>query len=457
MSSADDTIAAIASASGGAARGIVRISGPNAIAVAESVFHASDALQPPTGNRPAATVGVARISAAAINPGEFRDLPCTRYAWPTPRSYTHEPLVELHTFGSPPLLAMLLHAVCSAGARLAEPGEFTLRAFLAGRIDLTQAEAVLGVIDAADRRQLDLALVQLAGGLSGPLAQLRDELLNLLADLEAGLDFIEEDIQFVSHGELQSRLAAAAELVQRLLEQMQTRGRADHGPRVTLVGWPNVGKSSLFNALLGQSAAIVSAQAGTTRDYLTAMLPLGTVLCELIDTAGRETTADKCDAISAAAQHLSNEQHRSADLRLLCIDATREPNAWERSQLETSGEQIVVLTKCDCAPAIGDYRNAVATSAITGRGLEELKTAIRSRLGETESAAANATAERCHESFRLALGYLRRAAELAASAGGEELIAAELRAALAELGKIVGTIYTDDILDRVFSRFCIGK
>jgi tRNA modification GTPase len=436
----------------------VRISGPDAIAVANSVFHASDASQLPTGNRPAAIVGVARISAAAGNPGKFRKLPCTRYTWPTPRSYTRQPLVELHTFGSPPLLAMLLHTVCAAGSRLAEPGEFTLRAFLAGRIDLTQAEAVLGVIDATDRRQLDLALVQLAGGLSGRLAQLRDELLNLLADLEAGLDFTEEDIQFVSRGELQSRVAAAAELVERLLEQMQTRSRADRGPRVTLVGWPNVGKSSLFNALLGRPAAIVSAQAGTTRDYLTAPLPLGTTACELIDTAGREATSDDGDAISAAAHRQSDQQHRSADLRLLCIDATREPNSWERSQLEASGEQIVVLTKCDRTAAMGGYGTAVATSAITGRGVEELKTAIRSRLGETESAAAaSATAERCHESFRLALACLRRAGELAASAGGEELIAAELRAALAELGKIVGTIYTDDILDRIFSRFCIGK
>jgi tRNA modification GTPase len=458
MPSADDTIAAIASASGGAARGILRISGRQAIAVATNIFHtAADCILSEI-RRPTAVVGAVEITSASCTPIHRRELPCTLYAWPTARSYTREPLVELHTLGSPPLLAALLRQACSDSARMAEPGEFTLRAFLAGRLDLTQAEAVLGVIDAADRRQLDAALAQLAGGLSGRLTELRDELLNLLADVEAGLDFTEEDIQFVSGGELQSRLASAAEHVERLLAQMKSRGRAEQEPRVALVGWPNSGKSSLFNALLGRSAAIVSEQAGTTRDYLRATLPIGGISCQLIDTAGRELNGSNGDVISTAAQQMTAEQHQAADLRLLCIDATRKPNAWERTPLESGSRQIVVLTKCDASSAGGEPDGAVATSAVTGRGLDELKAAIRARLGNLESATAvAATAERCHECLRLALASLGRADQLAVNTGGEELIAAELRAALVELGKVVGTIYTDDILDRIFSRFCIGK
>ena len=172
--------------------------------------------------------------------------------------------------------------------RLAQPGEFTLRAFLAGRIDLTQAEAVLGVVDAVDRRQLDVALEQLAGGLSHPLHALRDDLLNLLADLEAGLDFAEEDIRFVSSVELDRRLAGAAEKLDRLSARLSMRGEAHTAARVTLVGSPNVGKSSLFNALARQSAALVSPLPGTTRDYLAARIDAGGLTVELIDTAGRD-------------------------------------------------------------------------------------------------------------------------------------------------------------------------
>jgi tRNA modification GTPase len=466
MHSSDDTIAAIATAAGGSARGIVRISGPDATRIAGRVFTPQQpfALESlPSARAVAGTVALFDcVSASATSPASgqtaFGSLPCTLYLWPTARSYTRQPVAELHTFGSPPLLAALVRAVCRAGARLAEPGEFTLRAFLAGRLDLMQAEAVLGVIDAADRRQLDVALAQLAGGLSGPLALLRDELLNLLADLEAGLDFTEEDLQFISAAELQSRLTAAAQHVGQLLDRMRCRTRAETESRVALVGWPNVGKSSLFNALLGRSAAIVSDSPGTTRDYLTAILPLGEISCRLTDTAGRALFDEAGDGVSNAAQQMTVEQTEQADLRLLCLDATREPNAWERSQLAGGRRQLVVLTKCDAAEATRRIEPALETSAATRAGLDPLKSAIRGQLATLDPAGAvAATAARCHESLRLAADCLTRASKIAATSGGEELIAAETRASLVELGKVVGTIYTDDILDRIFSRFCIGK
>jgi tRNA modification GTPase len=368
----------------------------------------------------------------------------------------------LHTLGSPPILQALLRIACAAGARLAEPGEFTLRAFLAGRVDLVQAEAVLGVIDADDRRQLDVALAQLAGGLTRPLKLLRDQLLDLLADLEAGLDFVEEDIRFVTGNELQRRLSTAAAGIAALVEQVRGRDRTDFEPRVALVGWPNVGKSSLFNALMGSGpAALVSSQPGTTRDYLAARLQLGGVSCHLVDTAGIESTAS-ADDLSTVAQQISHEQHERADLRLLCLDATRPLNEWEQAELRRDTAQLVVLTQCDLPTSNSRLATGIKTSTVTGLGLDMLKVAIQSELIAV-AAAANpagavvATAVRCRESLRPAAESLARARDIAITRQGDELIAAEIRAALLDLGKVVGAIYTDDLLDRVFSRFCIGK
>ena len=213
----DDTICAIATAPGGAGRGIVRVSGPAAVAIAARLFQFDRKLDRSTSIRHATALsGRVRLEIDAIP----HDLPCDLFLWPTNRSYTREPIAELHTIGSAPLLGSLVSAVCQSGARLAEPGEFTLRAFLAGRLDLTQAEAVLGVIDARGSEDLDAALVQLAGGLARPLDRLRDELLQLLAELEAGLDFVEEDIEFISPAVLHERLESAVQLLDEVAEQM---------------------------------------------------------------------------------------------------------------------------------------------------------------------------------------------------------------------------------------------
>jgi tRNA modification GTPase len=459
MHALDDTIAAIATAPGGAARGIVRISGPGAIEVVAQVFSPTDATAWKsfrTATRAPGTIGL-RLAGRS----DEQRVPCDLYLWRTARSYTRQPVAELHTLGSPPLVEALLRHVCAAGARLAEPGEFTLRAFVAGRIDLVQAEAVLGVIDAADRRQLDVALAQLAGGLTRPLAAIRDQLLDLLADLEAGLDFVEEDIRFLSHADLTGRLAEAADAIAQLVEQLRGRERADAEPRVVLAGCPNVGKSSLFNALAGDAAALVSARPGTTRDYLSARMEIGGLSCQLIDTAGLES-APSVDELSTAARQISHEQHEQADLRLLCLDSSRPQSPWEEAQIHCDGRQLVVLTKCDLPAAYPSPPAAIETSTITGRGLDELRAAIHSRLtaGAAEanpSGAVASTAARCRESLRLAAESLTRARDVAGDRGGDELIAAEIRTALVELGKVVGTIYTDDLLDRIFSRFCIGK
>jgi tRNA modification GTPase len=468
----DDTICAIATAAGGSARGMLRISGPDTVALAARLFEAENHERIDSLREPTALSG--RVAIDLIE-NVTAPLPCELYLWPTDRSYTRQPVAELHTLGSPPLLEALLRAVCRSGARLAEPGEFTLRAFLAGRLDLTQAEAVLGVIDAQSADDLSPALRQLAGGLSQPLQRLREELLQLMAELEAGLDFVDEDIEFITTSEMLSRLTSASNLLAEITQQMASRATASQAARVALVGAPNVGKSRLFNALVARRAvqentarpqlspALVSPQHGTTRDYLTAAIELDGMQCELVDTAGLGDT-ENLSTIDTAAQSLAVQYGADAAIRLCCIDSS--VNAIPAvPELRCD---IVVLTKVDlvaqCAKRLNDLPNnvpVIATSSRTGEGLDQLCAAIRAILLKEgvvqRGQVVAATADRCRESIRLAEAALRRATDIVASESGDELVATELRTALSELGKVVGVVYTDDLLDRIFSTFCIGK
>jgi tRNA modification GTPase len=458
----EDVIVAVASAVGGAARGIVRLSGATVARVLEPVFHDAG---PPLSEcrRPTCRDGHVRLVSLGL------DLPGTLYFWPTERSYTRQPMAEWHTIGSPPLLQAALREFCAAGARLAEPGEFTLRAFLAGRIDLTQAEAVLGVIQARGESQLDTALKQLAGGLRGPLDAIRGDLLDLLAELEAGLDFVEEDIEFISLEALSRRLALAAEAVTRIAAQAVSRTTTSDFAQVVLVGEPNVGKSSLFNRLCEAAGlahrAIVSDVAGTTRDVLIARGRWQDMPIELVDTAGRESVVDP---LGQAAQTQGSLRQSQADLVLLCLDASRERTAWERQQLAEldADRTLIVLTKADRATSVApldlpDAVARVAASAIGEPGISALVERMAEQLARSSATHGDllvgSTATRCRASLAAASEALERARDLARRAGHEELIAAEVRSALAELGKVVGAVYTDDVLDRIFSRFCIGK
>jgi tRNA modification GTPase len=367
----------------------------------------------------------------------------------------------------------VLDTVCRQGARLAEPGEFTLRAFLAGRLDLTQAEAVLGVIDATGREELDVALRQMAGGLAGPLAGLRENLLQLLAELEAGLDFVDEPIQFISRDELITRLDDARREVTELSDQMMSRDRDDCNCLAVLTGQPNAGKSSLFNALAARYArhpapsAIVSAFPGTTRDYVTADLSIDGTNATLVDTAGggdahQIDAADPIDPIDAAAQRLAAVVRLRAAVRIACTEQ------WPIEESVLHGAQIAVVTKCDLAHRISaEIPYAVAgvpviiTSSKTEVGIDRLAQCLCSMAighgARHSTSVVRNTALRCSESLRLAGDALERAFDLAAAHGPEELIAAEVRGALLEIGKTVGAVYTDDVLDRIFSKFCIGK
>jgi len=353
-----DTIAALASPPGPAPRGTLRLSGPAALATFRDWFvpHAAPprasthppvpapdagapgndgdshsppdqacdpAADPPPDHPQAPLPWDARTRAWRTEgslslPALFDPLEVALHCWPGRRSYTGEPVVEVHTLGSPVLLNLLLEELFARGVRPARPGEFTLRAFLAGRLDLTQAEAVLGVIDADSPAELHAALQQLAGGVSREFDHLRADLLDLLADLEAGLDFADEEIEFITPTQLADRLEGALRGVVRVAGQARDRQRDSARWRVVLAGPPNAGKSTLFNALAGQAAALVSPEAGTTRDWLARDLDLAGLPVTLVDTAGHEPAHDEVSRLSQARQA---EQVARADLLLWCLPA----------------------------------------------------------------------------------------------------------------------------------------
>ncbi|MDR2706182.1 MAG: 50S ribosome-binding GTPase, partial [Planctomycetaceae bacterium] len=273
----EETIIAQSTARGAAIRGMIRINGPAAIASLRGLFepelHAEPKPYVKTGN--------------LLFWGNSRPIPAKIFYWSEGRGYTGQQSVEIHTLGSQPILDAIITAVVQSGnVRQARPGELTLRAFLSGRLDLTQAEAILGVIEAPTPNALKIALQQLAGGMSQPLKQIREKLIEMLAHLEAGLDFPEEEIEFISRSEIGLVLGEIRERLELLQHRMTHRGYSDERPKITLLGQPNAGKSTLFNTLLQTNQAIVSPIPGTTRDYLEAEIILDGLPCTLVDTAG---------------------------------------------------------------------------------------------------------------------------------------------------------------------------
>lgn len=475
-----DLIVAVASAPGGGARGIVRLSGPGLREALAGLLGATFIEDWPRR--------------AAVRVGEFVDIPGTRVPkarlpkarvpgarvevsiWPDARSYTGQPLAELHVPGAPALLERLVEAACRQGARPAVRGEFTLRAVLAGRMDLARAEAVLGVVDAESPEELRVALAQLGGAAGRELEGVRNNLVDLLADLEAGLDFAHEDLSFVDDDTLCRGIAAAERVLADLAARAADRLRANPLPRVVLAGPPNAGKSTLFNALAGRGAALVSDVRGTTRDWLSVEIDLAGRVIELIDTAGadesiaqganRDTTAD----IEAAAQRLRLDESLRADLLVWCLpvdarDETPTPPAG------AADRTLRVWTKCELdadgtvAPRTDPRDDAMETlrvSVHTGRGLDTLRERIRAELAARERVGGTAvllaeTAERYRPALAGAGEALSSALELARARGDQTLIAAELRRALDFVGELTGRTDNEDILGRVFQRFCIGK
>ncbi len=456
----DDTIVALASPPGAALRGIVRVSGPEIAEIVSQLF------KPDERSANWSTTKLPRRFTGSLDlPSVIVAVPAALMYWPTHRSYTGQPMAEFHLSGSVPLVEAVIEHLCEHGARLARRGEFTMRAFLSGRIDLLQAEAVLGVIEATDHDELQKALSQLGGKITSRLGQLRIDLIALLGDLEAGLDFVEEDIEFITKSQIADRLEAALGLLDALLDASASRLPAGYRRRVVLAGLPNAGKSTLFNRLIGHQKAIVSAIAGTTRDYLTARLRLDSLEVELIDTAGWE---DAADLIMQRAQGLREEQVIAADLVVWCsaVDLSDAEKAEDNQLLQLARTQcpelLHVVTQCDRHVGFTSSEDAsrLHISAANGIGIEALQTKLLLRLAGSRSARSEllgTTAVRCRDSLSRTIQSLKNALVATTNLSGDELIAIEIRQALHELSTILGEVYTDDILDHIFSNFCIGK
>ncbi len=473
----DTTICAIATGTEGAPRGIIRITGPDTIPLLKRLFDsASDRLS---------IARSAQVIDASLTLPRIGAIPVAIFCWPTHRSYTGQPSAELHMIGAPVLMREVEGLLIANGARLAQGGEFTLRAYLAGRMDLTQCEAVLGLIHAKGDRAFRVALEQLAGGLAQPLKHLRRDLINLLADFEAGLDFVDEDIEFVSQADVLRRLSDANSQLLGLQKQLAHRSGLELAPRVVLAGLPNAGKSSLFNALCRAELAIASQSPGTTRDYLRSRVERRGILFDLIDTAGIDRTVEmdrnedpqpSQSTPASQAQGVTVDQLRDADLVLYCTPSDIASSDEDRRCLDrviehTSCDVWRIVTKSDLIPSNSratEHRPAPHSrimkefhvSAVRGDGLSALLDAMAQHIAdsrEKELDVVPMTGQRCRDALERAIQRILDASSAAESGAGDEVVAGELRMALDELGQVAGAVVNNDVLDALFSRFCIGK
>lgn len=451
MFSPEDTIAAIATPAGRGSLGVVRISGSQACDVARRIL-VRDA---PLAARHATFTRV-RGEPGDVGAGPVDEVIATWF--PAPHSYTGEHIVEISTHGSPVVLHAVLRSAIAAGARLARAGEFTFRAFLNGRIDLIQAEAVADLIDAVTPLQARVAFDQLEGTLTTRIKALDALLLDLVARLEASLDFPDEGYHFIQPHAIAGAVTHVIEDLDALLKA-SARGRVIRdGATVVIAGRPNVGKSSLFNALLGHARAIVTDTAGTTRDLVTETCDLEGLKVTLVDTAGARDTNDpvEIEGVSRGAH-----AREVADLVVVVLDGSEAVTAEDSRLLnETAGaSRLVVANKSDRAPA-WSRDDVVNVSASTGAGVECLRGAIVDALagGEPLRDPTAISNVRHAELLTRARTHLARAQSAAYDAGtSEEFVLADLHAARVSLGEVVGAHTNEDVLTHIFERFCVGK
>lgn len=456
----DDTIVAPATAPGRGAVAIVRLSGPRAIEIARALWHPLDP------NR--------KIAPRRLHLGELRD-PGSGAAldramfvrMPGPRSFTGEDVAELHCHGGVYLVRRIVAMATGAGARMAEPGEFTRRAFLNGRIDLTEAEAIADLVDARGESALRQAIAHLGGALAERVHAMRARVIAIRAHLEAEIDFADEDIALPSR----ERIAADIRDLRRdveLLHDSFARGRiAREGARVAIIGKPNAGKSSVLNLLVGGERAIVTPIPGTTRDMIEETIHLGSGPVVLQDTAGVRESFDEVERIGIARTRRHAEE---ADLLIAVFDGSRPLEAEDSAVIALAAGRsgVALLNKRDLAAGSGadDLLRAglnlpvLEFSAATGGGIRELRDRIAAQTEELSAGASNSviiSRERHREALGRALDALTSAGNDAAAAMPPEIVALDMALAAEALGSITGQISTEDVLDAVFREFCIGK
>ncbi len=472
MLDSDDTITAIATPPGQGGVGIVRLSGPHSRSIAERLF---------TPSRSGARLGHRRLTHGALRDPETgtlldEGLCCLMAA---PRSYTGEDVVEFHCHGSPAVLREVLTCCLSLGARLAHRGEFTLRAFLNGRLDLAQAEAVMGLVGARTATAAQVAAHALRGAMAQRLAPLEETLTGTLAYLEAAIDFTEEDLPEHAAPELADTIGQARAELQRLLRRAGHGALLRDGVRVVLAGKPNVGKSSLLNALLRRDRAIVTAIPGTTRDTLEEAVDIHGLPMFLIDTAGLGETIDPIERLGIAR---STEAVRQAGIVVLVMDISSPPDGADQAAIASVGRfaprtpLLLVLNKGDLPthvpatqfadlldrePAL-DSRSIpiVECAAATGLGLDALEdlladTALAGQTLDVEDTVVDNARQR--QALEEAVKSLLAAEAGLRAARPPELACVDLRAALESLGAVTGREVSEAVLDRIFQDFCIGK
>jgi tRNA modification GTPase len=465
----DDTIVAVSSPPGSGVRGIIRLSGPEAARIVDSFFRTC-------GGERIEAVGHNQCLEGRVMLGDG-ELPGRAYVFKTPRSYTRQDMVELHVLGAPGVLGLLVECCLGGGARPAEPGEFTARAFLAGRFDLSQVHGVAGMIAARSDQQLRAAERLLHGELARTAERSREELAELLSLVEGALDFADEPIEFIAAAELRRRLAVVRESLGCTAAAGLRAERWEQLPRVLLAGPPNAGKSSLLNRLTGIDRALCAPIAGTTRDVLSAPVQLGQTECLLMDAAGLTLIGGPAGELQGKAEAAAREAIKDADLIVYVVDIASTDLADAAIQARATAGPLpclLVANKCDLIP---EDRTAEAAelgrasglqvctvSAATGAGEEMLKKAVEDAL----SGGATSSHDPCialMAEHRDALGRALQAIDAAMRLAGRsgrrleetELVAAELHSAAEALGTLVGEEDVEDLLGRIFSRFCIGK
>lgn len=458
----DDTIAAIATAPGIGGIGIIRVSGPEACDVVNRIFHSQQSV--PLGERQTRTIHYGHI----VHPKTGKTLDeVIVVLMKGPHSYTAEDVVEIQCHGGFVSVREILKVLLSEGVRQAEEGEFTKRAFLNGRIDLTQAEAIIDIIDAKTEQSLEVAVNQLDGTLSKYIRALRDELIAMIAHLEVTIDYPEEDIEEVSAQEVRTGLEPILEKMDTLLATAQRGKLLRDGVMVSIIGRPNAGKSSLMNALLREDRAIVTNIPGTTRDSIEEFLTIQGIPVRLIDTAGIRETEDIVESmgVEKARQYLDK-----ADVVVLVIDGSKplEPEEQELLQLITNRPSIIFLNKADQTQyitkeeieALGTFTEIVTISAAQGEGMEEMAKVITSLVqggsvqASHEAMLSNVRHITLMEQAKVSLDQ----SILAIDSGMPiDLIVTDIRAAWELLGDITGESLRESMVDELFKRFCLGK
>lgn len=455
----EDTITAVATAVGEGGVAIVRVSGPDAERIAKEIFFRSRGRN---GALRSHTLHYGAIREP--DTGELLDealLTLMR----KPRSYTGEDVVEVHCHGGPFLVRRIVELILSRGARHAEPGEFTKRAFLNGRLDLAQAEAVLDLIRARTDKGMRLALGQVQGGLSKWVGELREDLLDVLVQVEAAIDFPEEEIELLERDRLIAKIETLKEKIAGLIASYEWGRLFREGARVCIAGRPNVGKSSLLNALLGEERVIVTPEPGTTRDVIEESINLGGLPVVLWDTAGIRETNDQLEKIGV---DYAKKRLEEADAVLAVLDGSSFLSAEDLTILKAVEEKkgLVIVNKNDLRQQLEIQqvrmvvpdKETVSISAKNGMGLESLKHALRELLlGAQREPAIVVSNIRHKASLKRAEDNLSEAINALKGGLPPEMVAIDLNGAKDSLGEVIGEVTNEDILERIFSKFCIGK